>query len=264
MRPGVATTMSTPSLERLDLLVHVGAAVDGEHACGRRASASGASSSCTCTASSRVGTSTSARGRFGSARLEPLEDRAARRRASCPSRSWPCRTRRGPASASGMVMAWIGKAVSMPRSRRTATRSGDTPSASNVVAHLVRYRSIARANHRAEPCRRSGIGRRLRGTDRPTDRMRQVRPSGDPELRDQVAGCGPAARAALDAAGAVSAIRREVRLDRRDDSSGRRARRRGREAGDDVAVGAHEELLEVPLDVAGGARRRRRSRSSSA
>ena len=77
-RSGVATTTSTPILQRVDLLVPRGAAVDGQHACVRTRCATGASTSDTCSASSRVGTSTSAVGRRGSpSPVKPGEQRHA-------------------------------------------------------------------------------------------------------------------------------------------------------------------------------------------
>ena len=79
MRPGVATTTSTPLAKRLDLALHVGAAVDGDEPHVPGASASGGQLVVAPgAASSRVGTSTRARrAPRGSAVRDPLEDRQA-------------------------------------------------------------------------------------------------------------------------------------------------------------------------------------------
>ena len=59
-RSGVATTTSTPCVERVDLLLTRRAAVDGEHGAAAGDGDRATSTSATCRASSRVGTSTSA------------------------------------------------------------------------------------------------------------------------------------------------------------------------------------------------------------
>ena len=122
-RPGVATTTSTPVAQRRR----------SAGPCGRRrrrrrpvrstAAPSGSSTSVTWRASSRVGTSTSARG----ARRLGLRRRgrgAGRPKASVlpePVLALPQTSR--PARASGIVRAWMGKAVSMPPAPRAATRA---------------------------------------------------------------------------------------------------------------------------------------------
>src|ERR1700737_2518160 len=49
-----------------------------------------------------------------------------------------------PASTSGIVRAWIGKGESMPSAASAATRSGETPSVSNVAKLLLRCRRRVR------------------------------------------------------------------------------------------------------------------------
>ncbi len=79
--------------------------------------ASGVSESATCIASSRVGTRTSARGRFG--RALPSASRASMARPNArvlPEPVWARPSTSRPARASGMVAVWIGNGVVMPDS----------------------------------------------------------------------------------------------------------------------------------------------------
>ena len=160
-RPGQATTMSTPALERGDLAVLADAAEDrgGREAVGRgerlerprrsawRARGSGR-------ARGRAG------GRGGACR------RRARRRGARP---WGCANARvlpepvlprpstsRPASVSGRVSTWIGNAVVLPSAARAATRGAGTPSVLKVMSVTVvafrgmRHRRVSGARGAAD------------------------------------------------------------------------------------------------------------------
>ena len=127
-RPGVATTMSTPRSNALSCGPY-GMPPATRVRLSPWIRASGASTSATCIASSRVGTSTRARAQpegafepdrvviIGSPKPSVLPDPV------CPR---PSTSR--PASASGMVAAWIGNGWVMPPACRAETRALGTPS----------------------------------------------------------------------------------------------------------------------------------------
>ena len=113
--------------QRLDLALHRGAAVDGddpladglgqrgEHVVDLEGELAG-------------GHEDEAAGLAGRPGRRPAGAGAGRRRGSCPSRSWPCRRRRGPSRAGGMHRAWTGKGRSMPWAARAAVSAGGRPS----------------------------------------------------------------------------------------------------------------------------------------
>src|SRR5215472_866472 len=106
----------------------------------RVALASGFSTACTCVASSRVGTSTSPRGR--PARVRPPASRAASGSAKPSVLPEPVCARprmSRPASASGSVAAWMGKGVVMPSPSSTATSGAGTPRDANVAAGTAQF-----------------------------------------------------------------------------------------------------------------------------
>ena len=130
-RPGVAIRMSTPWRSAL---ICGSIDVPPYTAATRTPTALPRSemTSHTCTASSRVGTSTSERGRFGAARSAVCN--SGRPNASVlpdPVLAFPHTSR--PARASAMVIAWIGNGSLIERSARAATNSGASPRASKVV-----------------------------------------------------------------------------------------------------------------------------------
>ena len=73
-RPGVATIDLDAVGQRLDLLVHVGAAVDGDDAAADRPWPAGASSSCTWSGELAGGHEDEAAGPAGLGLVEPLEE----------------------------------------------------------------------------------------------------------------------------------------------------------------------------------------------
>ena len=80
--------------------------------------------------SSRVGTTTSAWTTPRPSSIRSSSGTPNARVLPVPVRAWPMRS--APVRAIGMVSAWIGNAVSMPRDVRAATVSGDAPSWSKV------------------------------------------------------------------------------------------------------------------------------------
>ena len=131
-RPGVATSTVTPRSRARTCLAY------GMPPAMRRTlspvpCASGARVSLTCMASSRVGTSTSPRGRWGAARRPESRVSSASPKASVlPEPVCPRPRMSRPAMASGRVAAWIGNGSVIPPRVRTGTRSGCTPSSANV------------------------------------------------------------------------------------------------------------------------------------
>src|SRR5262249_24079155 len=132
-----------------------------------------------------------------------------------------------------------------------ATRSGDTPSASNVVLMRLGFAPVWVPSTRERTGAESeGRGAELEG-DPPT--VRRICPgyrADGANPKPAPIARGPARAEARARHGARSG--REVGLDGLDDGRVVGHDRRP-EALDDGAVGAHEELLEVPLDVTGAA-----------
>ena len=181
--PGVATTRSTPRLERVDLLAVGRAAEDAATASGRAPGRAGASASATCIASSRVGTSTRARGAL---RLRVAPAGASRasigrpKPASCRSRSGARPSTSRPASASGRARGLDRRtAPSMPRVLSAVTSASGRPSSAKVTIgrRRLRHREVEqplRARRRPRPsaraigwiCWRRGWGDGARTDDR--------------------------------------------------------------------------------------------------
>ena len=111
------------------------------------ARASGVRASATWLASSRVGTSTSARGRDGSRRILEVARAASIGRPKAIVLPLPVRPRprtSRPASESGNVALWIGKGVVMPLRSSAVTRGAGTPRSANparVEVMKVRFLS---------------------------------------------------------------------------------------------------------------------------
>ena len=137
-RPGVATSRSTPLASE-----EICGSYDRPPAtsrCRRPVTwTNGSSASLTCMASSRVGTSTSARGR----RLAGLVPSARRDTSGSPNASVlpdPVRPRPStsrPARASGMAAAWIGKGSVMPSRARRSTSRPVSPRAAKPLSSVT-------------------------------------------------------------------------------------------------------------------------------
>jgi hypothetical protein len=101
------------------------------------ARASGSTTASTWLASSRVGTSTSARGRLGCRRLSEAASRATSGRLKASVLPEPVRPRPStsrPARVSGSVATWIGNGAVMPLAASTSTSGAGTPRSAKVAS----------------------------------------------------------------------------------------------------------------------------------
>ena len=130
-RPGVATSRSIPRCSsaawRLKDIPPT-----TEVTVRPSALAYGSTASTTCWASSRVGTSTSPRGRRGCARSPSSRVSSARPKARVlPEPVWPRPSRSRPASVSGSVAAWMGNGAVKPPAASARSTGAGRPSSAN-------------------------------------------------------------------------------------------------------------------------------------